>query len=89
MAIGTPATGAEVRALIGPAEDDLIARILATGATAAEVLEAFTWIHSDDALGRALNRSPRGVVAELCDILMADEPAPDEAYPTSSATHTP
>src|SRR5207253_405213 len=73
MTTRKPATAEEIRAIIGPAEDGLIAGIMATGATAAEVLEAFTWNNADDALGRELNRAPRGTVAEVCDILLAEE----------------
>jgi hypothetical protein len=73
-----PATAAEIRRIIGPAEDDLVARIVATGATEAEVLEAFTWTASDDVLGSELERAPRGVVAAICDLLAADEELPEE-----------
>jgi hypothetical protein len=78
MTTRNPATAEEIRAIIGPAEDDLVARIMATGATEGEVLEAFTWSNADDALGRELGRAPRERVAELCDLLAAEEPAPDE-----------
>jgi hypothetical protein len=64
-----PASASEVRAIVGPLEDIAIARILATGATAAEVLEAFTWLTADDQLGTELERTCRGRVAEVYDIL--------------------
>src|SRR5262249_49245827 len=73
-----PATAAEIRRIIGPAEDDLVARIVATEATAAEVLEAFTWTTSDDGLGSELDRAPRGVVATICDLLAAEQEAEQE-----------
>lgn len=54
------ATASEIVAIVGHLDDGVIARILATGATPAEVLEAFTWTHADDQLGRELLRRPHG-----------------------------
>jgi hypothetical protein len=64
-----PASASEVRAIVGPLDDAVIARVLATGASAAEVLEAFTWLNADDQLGTDLDRTCRGRVAEVYDIL--------------------
>jgi hypothetical protein len=71
-----PANASEVRAIVGPLDDIVIARIVATGATAAEVLEAYTWFMADDQLGTELERPCRGRVAEVVDIL-EDEAAPE------------
>jgi hypothetical protein len=73
-----PATAAEIVDIIGPADDDLVVRIAATGATAAEVLEAFTWLTADDQLGTELERGPRGVVTRVYEILRREEAEPDE-----------
>jgi hypothetical protein len=59
-------------------KDGVIARILATGATPAEVLEAFTWAHADDQLGRELLRRPHGATGAVYEILMREEPDPEE-----------
>ena len=44
-------------------------RIVATEATAAEVLEAFTWAVADDQIGTELEQAPRGAVARVYEIL--------------------
>jgi hypothetical protein len=42
------------------------------------VLEAFTWLNADDQLGRELLRRRQGVAGALYEILMREEPDPDE-----------
>lgn len=73
-----PATAAEVVEILGRADDDLVMRILATGASAAEVLEAFTWANADDQIGTELERRPRGAAAQVYEILKSEEPEPEE-----------
>jgi hypothetical protein len=73
-----PASASEVRAIVGPLDDAVIARVLATGASAAEVLEAFTWLNADDQLGTDLDRTCRGRVAEVYDILEYETETTDE-----------
>lgn len=72
------ATASEIIAIVGHLDDGVIARILATGATPAEVLEAFTWANADDRLGRELLRRPHGAAGTVYEILMREEPDPDE-----------
>ena len=76
--IAPPATASDVIAICGHLDDDVIARIVATGATAAEVLEAFTWCNADDQIGTELLHSRRGAVGEVYEILMSQEPEADE-----------
>ena len=78
ITLARPATAAEIVAICGHLDDDFIAAIAATGATAAEVLEAFTWYSADDQIGTELQRSQRGNVRAVYEILMRDEPDPDE-----------
>jgi len=73
-----PATASEIRSIVGPLEDDMITRILATGATPAEILEAFTWASADDQIGTELRRGRRGAVGEVYEILTSLAPDPDE-----------
>lgn len=73
-----PATASEVVEILGRADDDLVMRILATGASAAEVLEAFTWASADDQIGTELERRPRGAAAQVYEILKSEEPEPEE-----------
>jgi hypothetical protein len=73
-----PATAAEIIAICGRLDDGAIARILATGAIAAEVLEAFTWYSADDQIGTELEHGRSGAVGAVYDILVGEEPEPDE-----------
>jgi len=73
------ATASDIIAVCGHLDDYyVIARILATGASAVEVLEAFTWCNADDQTGTELLRSRRGAVGAVYDILMREEPDSDE-----------
>jgi len=73
-----PATGPEVISIIGQVDETILTRIIETGATPAEVLEAFTWTAADDQLGDELQRLPTGRVAAVYEILTEDE---DEESP--------
>ncbi|MGE0725428.1 MAG: hypothetical protein AB7O45_13710 [Alphaproteobacteria bacterium] len=73
-------TRADVVAVLGAVDDALVAAIIATGATAEELVEAQAWIEADDTLmdeGRPL---PAGGAGRLVEILSTieedDEPAP-------------
>jgi hypothetical protein len=76
--VARPATPAEITAICGHLDDGVVARVLATGATASEVLEAFTWYSADDQIGTELQRQRRGAVGAVYDILVQEEPDPDE-----------
>jgi len=73
-----PATVAEIVEIVGPLDDAVVMRLLETGATSAEVLEAFTWTTADDQIGTELEHGPRGVVARVYEILKREEPEADE-----------
>lgn len=73
-----PATAGEVIRIAGPLEDAVIARIIDTGATAAEVLEAYMWLTADDQLGTELKRTRTGRIAQVYDILAAEFQDADE-----------
>ena len=73
-----PATPAEIIEIVGTLEDAVMMRIVETGATPGEVLEASTWATADDQIGTELEHRPRGVDAQVYDILMREEPEPDE-----------
>ncbi len=78
MQTSRPATAAEIIEIIGPLDEAVLMRIIETGASAVEVLEAYTWATADDAIGTELERRPRGPVAGVYEILKAEEPEPDE-----------
>ena len=71
------ATAAEFVKILGPVDQVLIADIQRTGATAAEVLEAFTRLDGDDAVGKEARRSTTARVAEVMGILQAAEIGPE------------
>jgi len=73
-----PATAADIVGILGPLEEALLLEILETGATAAEVLEAFTWMNDDDQIGTELERGPRGAVIRVYEILKREEPEENE-----------
>jgi hypothetical protein len=70
-------TADDVRAVLGPVDDSLVAEVLAIGASREELVEAYAWITNDEApmnVGRPL---ASGRVAQLIDVLEAaveDEP---------------
>ena len=72
-----PASAAEITEIIGSLDDAVLVRIIATEATTAEVLEAFTWANADDQIGTELERRPRGAAGGLVyEILEGEEPNP-------------
>jgi hypothetical protein len=73
-----PATAEEIIAIVGAVENGTLAAIIATGATREEVLEANTWLTADDDMHRELHHMPRGVVAQVLDILEAEIVQPEE-----------
>jgi hypothetical protein len=73
-----PASAAEIIAIVGPLDDAVLMSIMETEATPTEVLEAFTWATADDQIGTELEHRPRGVVAQVYDILKREEPESDE-----------
>ena len=72
------ATASEIIEIVGHLDDGVIARILATGATPTEVLEAFTWSTADDQIGTELRHGRSGIAGEVYEILMQEEPDPEE-----------
>jgi hypothetical protein len=73
-----PATASEIIEIVGHLDDGVVVRILATGASPAEVLEAFTWVNADDQIGTELQHGPRGAVGAVYEILLQEEPDPEE-----------
>ena len=66
-------TREEIALVIGPTDETLIADILYTGASFEELQEAWAWLNEDEALmgeGRPL---PGTRVAEVINLLDADE----------------
>ncbi len=71
-----PASADDVINIVGELEAATVAKIVSTGATVAEVLEAHVWLSSDDYLHRSLHRAPRGRVGTVCEILETEQMPP-------------
>jgi len=71
---GSPITRDDILRVLGDTDETAIAEILATNATAEELVEARNWLDSDEALLNSGRPLPGGRVARLIDILSrADE----------------
>ncbi|WP_424139576.1 hypothetical protein [Roseomonas chloroacetimidivorans] len=66
-------TGEDVRSILGPVDNHLVARILATGATREELAEAYTWLSNNEAPMNSGQPLASGRVAELIDLLEESE----------------
>jgi hypothetical protein len=73
-----PATASEIIEIVSHLDDGVVVRILATGASPAEVLEAFIWVNADDQLGTELQHGRHGAVGAVYEILLQEEPEPEE-----------
>jgi hypothetical protein len=74
---GQAASAAEIRAILGPIDETLLIELQRTGASAAEVLEAFTRLEEDDAVGPVARRPATATVVEVMAILDAAKPGPE------------
>jgi hypothetical protein len=60
----------QITAVLGPIDRETAASIAATGASVAELEEAWAWLQSDEALVNQGRPLPKGKAAELIDILL-------------------
>lgn len=68
------ATAAEIRQLVGDVDDAVVSSILATGASAAQVLQAVQWFRDGGELEDEAGHEPHGAVKAVYEILQAEEP---------------
>lgn len=73
-----PATRDDIYRVVGRIDDERVAAIIKTGATVADVTEAFARMGEDPGVDPALRRPLAGRVAAVYDLLTADMPGPDE-----------
>jgi hypothetical protein len=66
-------TRAEVIALLGRTDDEVLTDILKMGASRAELAEARAWIENDEAMLNAGRPIPSGRIARLVEILQASD----------------
>jgi hypothetical protein len=64
-------TRKDVTAMLGELDDDVVAEIIATGATPEELAQAHAWLANDEPLISAGRPLPSGRVARLVDIVTA------------------
>ena len=67
-----PATGQEIRSILGPVDDELVTAILVTGATQHEIMQAQQWLDSDDYIGKEAGKTMDIRVARVHKILQRD-----------------
>ncbi len=71
-------TAEAVRRIAGRLDEGRIIEIIKTGATEAELIEAFEWLYGDDAMARQRHHAPDSRIALLRDILNRVEIAVDK-----------
>ena len=64
-----PMTRQEIVSVLGPADDALVADIMATGASPQELREAWAWLNGDEALMNEGRPLPETRVAELIELI--------------------
>jgi len=63
----------EIVAVLGSVDEELIAEVIATGASFEELREAWAWLNGDEALMNEGRPLPGTHVAALIDLLEPDE----------------
>ncbi|WP_225768981.1 hypothetical protein [Inquilinus sp. Marseille-Q2685] len=71
----------DVAGILGPVDETLVADVIRTGASREELVQAWAWVSSDEAMigdGRPL---PGGRVAALVELLAPEEDEPEPGPP--------
>jgi hypothetical protein len=66
-------SASDVVGVLGPVDETLIAKLVATGASQEELAEAWAWINNDEALMGEGRHLPSGKVAELADLIASED----------------
>jgi hypothetical protein len=74
----TSLTRKDVVATLGPLDDSVVAEIIATGATPEELAQARAWLANDEALINSGKPLPTGRMADIIEILAAQEQEEEE-----------
>lgn len=64
--------------IAGVLTDNQIARILECDAQEEDLLAALVWLNSDDSIEREVHHQPGSKIAQLYEILSAEEPVEDD-----------
>ncbi|ARQ00566.1 hypothetical protein [Pseudorhodoplanes sinuspersici] len=59
----------EIISILGPVDDELVTAVVATQATAEQLVQAMAWVNNDEALINDGQPLPSGQVAELVELL--------------------
>lgn len=70
----------DIVAIIGPADETLIADILHMDATSSNLAEAWAWINSDEVLIRSGGVFPTGKIAALVELLSNEQEFEDHDF---------
>ncbi|TDF67226.1 hypothetical protein [Cupriavidus sp. L7L] len=68
------ATASEIREIVGALDDEVVELILELTPSTAEVLEAYTWLKSDQRLTHQAGYELQGKTARIFEILESEEP---------------
>jgi len=68
-----PLTREDILSVVGPADEAMIADLIATRATLEELSQAWAWVNSDEALINAGRPLPSGRTAELVELLASQD----------------
>jgi hypothetical protein len=74
----TSPTRKDVTTMLGPLDDVAAAEIIATGASIEELAQAQAWLINDEALINSGKPLPSGRVADILEIMAAQEQEEDE-----------
>ena len=74
----TPTTYAQVVEIVGHMDDEYITRIIDSGATAEDVLEAFTFFNSEEAIGPDPRHDMNVNVSRVYAILVSAQDGEEE-----------
>lgn len=74
----TSLTRKDVIATLGLLDDSVVAEIIATGATREELAQAHAWLANDEALINSGMPMPTGRMADIIDIVAAQEQEEEE-----------
>lgn len=66
-----PATAGDIVQIVGPIDDDVVAQIIATGATAEDVTQANAWLSTRDYFRRTAHEVAHGRIARVYHLLDA------------------
>jgi hypothetical protein len=74
-----PLTREGVLSVVGPADEAMIADLIATQATLEELSQAWAWVNCDEALINAGRPLPSGRTAELVELLASQDDEDERA----------